>query len=79
MALDRTWENHSRYRGSMVILLARIEVVLKKAKRNSSLRNHRAYISGRNVPQEMRQENAGDTEESKRLTGLHRKWLALVS
>lgn len=61
LALDRTWE---MIVGTAVpvILLAGIEVVLKA--KEFIAPEYMAYISGRNV--RMRQENAGDTEESKR-------------
>lgn len=72
LALDRTWE---MIVGTAVpvILLAGIEVVLKAKEFISP--EYMAYISGRNV--RMRQENAGDTEESKRTDRFTQKVLGI--
>ena len=72
LALDRTWE---MIVGTAVpvILLAGIEVVLKA--KEFIAPEYMAYISGRNV--RMRQENAGDTEESKRTDRFTQKVLGL--
>ena len=72
LALDRTWE---MIVGTAVpvILLAGIEVVLKA--KEFIAPEYMAYISGRNV--RMRQENAGDTEESKRTDRFTRKVLGI--
>lgn len=56
-----------------VILLAGIEVVLKA--KEFIAPEYMAYISGRNV--RMRQENAGDTEESKRTNRFTQKVLGI--
>ena len=72
LALDRTWE---MIVGTEVpvILLAGIEVVLKA--KEFIAPEYMAYISGRNV--RMRQENAGDTEESKRTDRFTQKVLGI--
>lgn len=72
LALDRTWE---MIVGTAVpvILLAGIEVVLKA--KEFIAPEYMAYISGRNV--RMRQENAGDTEESKRTDRFTQKVLGI--
>lgn len=72
LALDRTWE---MIVGTAVpvILLAVIEVVLKA--KEFIAPEYMAYISGRNV--RMRQENAGDTEESKRTDRFTQKVLGI--
>lgn len=72
LALDRTWE---MIVGTAVpvILLAGIEVVLKA--KEFIVPEYMAYISGRNV--RMRQENAGDTEESKRTDRFTQKVLGI--
>ena len=72
LALDRTWE---MIVGTAVpvILLAGIEVVLKA--KAFIAPEYMAYISGRNV--RMRQENAGDTEESKRTDRFTQKVLGI--
>lgn len=72
LALDRTWE---MIVGTAVpvILLAGIEVVLKAEEFIAP--EYMAYISGRNV--RMRQENAGDTEESKRTDRFTQKVLGI--
>ncbi len=72
LALDRTWE---MIVGTAVpvILLAGIEVVLKA--KEFIAPEYLAYISGRNV--RMRQEDAGDTEESKRTNRFTRKVLGI--
>lgn len=72
LALDRTWE---MIVGTAVpvILLAGIEVVLKA--KEFIAPECMAYISGRNV--RMRQENAGDTEESKRTDRFTQKVLGI--
>lgn len=72
LALDRTWE---MIVGTAVpvILLAEIEVVLKA--KEFIAPEYMAYISGRNV--RMRQENAGDTEESKRTDRFTQKVLGI--
>lgn len=72
LALDRTWE---MIVGTAVpvILLAGIEVVLKA--KEFIAPEYMAYISGRNV--KMRQENAGDTEESKRTDRFTQKVLGI--
>ena len=72
LALDRTWE---LIVGTAVpvILLAGIEVVLKA--KEFIAPEYMAYISGRNV--RMRQENAGDTEESKRTDRFTQKVLGI--
>ena len=72
LALDRTWE---MIVGTAVpvILLAGIEVVLKA--KDIIAPEYMAYISGRNV--RMRQENAGDTEESKRTDRFTQKVLGI--
>ncbi len=72
LALDRTWE---MIVGTAVpvILLAGIEVVLKV--KEFIAPEYMAYISGRNV--RMRQENAGDTEESKRTDRFTQKVLGI--
>ena len=72
LALDRTWE---MIVGTAVpvILLAGIEVVLKA--KEFIAPEYMAYISGRNV--RMRQENAGDTEESKRTNSFTQKVLGI--
>ncbi|KAA5408886.1 sodium:solute symporter family protein [Bacteroides cellulosilyticus] len=72
LALDRTWE---MIVGTAVpvILLAGIEVVLKA--KEFTAPEYMAYISGRNV--RMRQENAGDTEESKRTDRFTQKVLGI--
>lgn len=72
LALDRTWE---MIVGTAVpvILLAGIEVVLKAKEFIDP--EYMAYISGRNV--RMRQENAGDTEESKRTDRFTQKVLGI--
>ena len=72
LALDRTWE---MIVGTAVpvILLAGIEVVLKA--KEFIAPEYMAYISGRNV--RMRQENAGDTEESKRTDRVTQKVLGI--
>ena len=72
LALDRTWE---MIVGTAVpvILLAGIEVVLKA--KEFIAPEYMAYISGRNV--RMRQENAGDTEESKRTNRFTQKVLGI--
>ena len=72
LALDRTWE---MIVGTAVpvILLAGIEVVLKA--KEFIAPEYMAYISGRNV--RMRQENAGDTEESKRTNRFTQKGLGI--
>ena len=72
LALDRTWE---MIIGTAVpvILLAGIEVVLKA--KEFIAPEYMAYISGRNV--RMRQENAGDTEESKRTDRFTQKVLGI--
>ena len=72
LALDRTWE---MIVGTAVpvILLAGIEVVLKA--KEFIAPEYMAYISERNV--RMRQENAGDTEESKRTNRFTQKVLGI--
>lgn len=72
LALDRTWE---MIVGTAVpvILLTGIEVVLKA--KEFIAPEYMAYISGRNV--RMRQENAGDTEESKRTDRFTQKVLGI--
>ena len=72
LALDRTWE---MIVGTAVpvILLAGIEVVLKA--KEFIAPEYMAYISGRNV--RMHQENAGDTEESKRTDRFTQKVLGI--
>ena len=72
LALDRTWE---MIVGTAVpvVLLAGIEVVLKA--KEFIAPEYLAYISGRNV--RMRQEDAGDTEESKRTNRFTRKVLGI--
>lgn len=72
LALDRTWE---MIVGTAVpvILLAGIEVVLKA--KEFIAPEYLAYISGRNV--RMRQEDAGDTEESKRTNRFTQKVLGI--
>ena len=72
LALDRTWE---MIVGTAVpvILLAGIEVVLKA--KEFIAPEYMAYISERNV--RMRQENAGDTEESKRTDRFTQKVLGI--
>ena len=72
LALDRTWE---MIVGTAVpgVLLAGIEVVLKA--KEFIAPEYMAYISGRNV--KMRQENAGDTEESKRTDRFTQKVLGI--
>ena len=72
LALDRTWE---MIVGTAVpvILLAGIEGVLKA--KEFIAPEYMAYISGRNV--RMRQENAGDTEESKRTDRFTQKVLGI--
>lgn len=72
LALDRTWE---MIVGTAVpvILLVGIEVVLKA--KEFIAPEYMAYISGRNV--RMRQENAGDTEESKRTDRFTQKVLGI--
>lgn len=72
LALDRTWE---MIVGTAVpvILLAGIEVVLKA--KEFIAPEYMAYISGRNV--RMRQENAGDTDESKRTDRFTQKVLGI--
>lgn len=72
LALDRTWE---MIVGTAVpvILLAGIEVVLKA--KEFIAPEYMAYISERNV--RMRQENAGDTEESKRTDRFTQKVLSI--
>lgn len=72
LALDRTWE---MIVGTAVpvILLAGIEMVLKA--KEFIAPEYMAYISGRNV--RMRQENAGDTEESKRTNRFTQKVLGI--
>lgn len=72
LALDRKWE---MIVGTAVpvILLAGIEVVLKA--KEFIAPEYMAYISGRNV--RMRQENAGDTEESKRTDRFTQKVLGI--
>lgn len=72
LALDRTWE---MIVGTAVpvILLAGIEVVLKA--KEFIAPEYMAYISGRNV--RMRQEDAGDTEESKRTNRFTQKVLGI--
>ena len=72
LALDRTWE---MIVGTAVpvILLAGIEVVLKA--KEFIAPEYMAYISGRNV--RIRQENAGDTEESKRTNRFTQKVLGI--
>lgn len=72
LALDRTWE---MIVGTAVpvILLAGIEVVLKA--KEFIAPEYMGYISGRNV--RMRQENAGDTEESKRTDRFTQKVLGI--
>lgn len=72
LALNRTWE---MIVGTAVpvILLAGIEVVLKA--KEFIAPEYMAYISGRNV--RMRQENAGDTEESKRTDRFTQKVLGI--
>lgn len=72
LALDRTWK---MIVGTAVpvILLAGIEVVLKA--KEFIAPEYMAYISGRNV--RMRQENAGDTEESKRTDRFTQKVLGI--
>ena len=72
LALDRTWE---MIVGTAVpvILLAGIEVVLKA--KEFIAPEYMAYISERNV--RMRQENAGDTEESKRADRFTQKVLGI--
>lgn len=72
LALDRTWE---MIVGTAVpvILLAGVEVVLKA--KEFIAPEYMAYISGRNV--RMRQENAGDTEESKRTDRFTQKVLGI--
>lgn len=72
LALDRTWE---MIVGTAVpvILLAGIEVVLKA--KEFIAPEYMAYISGRNV--RMRQENASDTEESKRTDRFTQKVLGI--
>ena len=72
LALDRTWE---MIVGTAVpvILLAGIEVVLMGIEFIAP--EYMAYISGRNV--RMRQENAGDTEESKRTDRFTQKVLGI--
>ena len=72
LALDRTWE---MIVGTAVpvILLAGSEVVLKA--KEFIAPEYMAYISGRNV--RMRQENAGDTEESKRTDRFTQKVLGI--
>ena len=72
LALDRTWE---MIVGTAVpvILLAGIEVVLKA--KEFIAPEYMAYISGQNV--RMRQENAGDTEESKRTNRFTQKVLGI--
>lgn len=72
LALDRTWE---MIVGTAVpvILLAGIEVVLKA--KEFIAPEYMAYISGRNV--RMRQENAGDTEKSKRTDRFTQKVLGI--
>ena len=72
LALDRTWE---MIVGTAVpvVLLAGIEVVLKA--KEFIAPEYLAYISGRNV--RMRQENAGDTEESKRTDRFTQKVLGI--
>lgn len=72
LALDRTWE---MIVGTAVpvILLAGIEVVLKA--KEFIAPEYMAYISGRNI--RMRQENAGDTEESKRTDRFTQKVLGI--
>ena len=72
LALDRTWEMIVGTAGP-VILLAGIEVVLKA--KEFIAPEYMAYISGRNV--RMRQENAGDTEESKRTDRFTQKVLGI--
>lgn len=72
LALDRTWEMIVGTAGP-VILLAGIEVVLKA--KEFIAPEYMAYISGRNV--RMRQENAGDTEESKRTNRFTQKVLGI--
>ena len=72
LALERTWE---MIVGTAVpvLLLAGIEVVLKA--KEFIAPEYMAYISGRNV--RMRQENAGDTEESKRTDRFTQKVLGI--
>lgn len=72
LALDRTWE---MIVGTAVpvVLLAGIEVVLKA--KEFIAPEYLAYISGRNV--RMRQEDAGDTEESKRTNRFTQKVLGI--
>ena len=72
LALDMTWE---MIVGTAVpvILLAGIEVVLKA--KEFIAPEYMAYISGRNV--RIRQENAGDTEESKRTNRFTQKVLGI--
>ena len=72
LALDRTWE---MIVGTAVpvILLAGIEVVLKA--KEFIAPEYMAYISGRNV--RIRQENAGDNEESKRTNRFTQKVLGI--
>lgn len=72
LALDRTWEMIVST-AVPVILLAGIEVVLKA--KEFIAPEYMAYISGRNV--RMRQENAGDTEESKRTDRFTQKVLGI--
>ena len=72
LALDRTWEMIVGP-AVPVILLAGIEVVLKA--KEFIAPEYMAYISGRNV--RMRQENAGDTEESKRTNRFTQKVLGI--
>jgi len=72
LTLDRTWE---MIVGTVVpvILLTGIEVVLKA--KEFIAPEYMAYISGRNV--RMRQEDAGDTEESKRTNRFTQKVLGI--
>lgn len=72
LALDRTWEMMVGT-AVPVILLAGIEVMLKA--KEFIAPEYMAYISGRNV--RMRQENAGDTEESKRTDRFTQKVLGI--
>ena len=72
LALDRTWEMIVG-NAVPVILLAGIEVVLKA--KEFIAPEYMAYISERNV--RMRQENAGDTEESKRTDRFTQKVLGI--
>lgn len=72
LALDRTWEMMVGT-AVPVILLAGIEVVLKA--KEFIAPEYMAYISGRNV--RMRQEDAGDAEESKRTNRFTQKVLGI--